>query len=612
MQQLFRFDSPRQYQELMLRDIYEALSAKRDILINAPTGIGKTDASIGAALTLAMENGLGVFFLTPKISQHRIALEVLQGIKRKFSVDLSFTDMVGKLNLCVNQEVNMLDSELFYRACDDRVKKGSCRFYTAAKDRYKDSLPADIPEAGCSGHGALLKASFDHGVCAYEISARLARNSRVIVADYAHFLNPYTKQTFLKKIGQGLEDKILIWDEAHNIISAANSYMSSSLSTLAIDNAAGELREVGGGVDLSYLKFTLERMAEKKLQSKSEAFVVEGDMPDEIVSNIGTITEQLEKAAMEYTEKTKAKRSALMHISRFLASWSRADPSTAKILSRHGKGVRISITCLYPASSLQIMRESYANVFMSATMLPLRMYAELLGSEGAEMRNYASPFPKQNRMAVIDDSVTTRYESRSPGEYKKIAARILDIKGRIPGNVAVFFPSFDVLEGVFRFIDGVEVFVQRRGMKSVAVEGLLRGFKESSGAVLMGVMGGSLSEGIDYANNIIKCVIVVGIPLSRPNLETSARIGYLDKRFQGQGADYAYTIPAVIRAIQAAGRAVRSETDRAVIVFMDSRYRWGLYSSLIGNSVPLMGSNDIMESIGGFWGGALKQVAAPK
>ena len=96
MDYLFRFDKPRPNQEAMIGDVYSALEHRRDIFINAPTGIGKTDASLGAALTFALKNGLDVFFLTPKISQHKIAMEAVSGIKKKFGLDFSFADIVGK------------------------------------------------------------------------------------------------------------------------------------------------------------------------------------------------------------------------------------------------------------------------------------------------------------------------------------------------------------------------------------------------------------------------------------------------------------------------------------------------------------------------------------
>jgi DNA excision repair protein ERCC-2 len=583
----------------MMVDIYSALSNGKSILANAPTGTGKTDAAIGAALTYAMEHDLSLFFLTPKTSQHRIAVEALSGIRKANGMDIGFVDFVGKSNLCINGEVSSLGRDAFYGACDAKVKAGKCSYFNKARDMSMD-VPENLFEASLEGHNSLLNASRSKGVCAYEISSFLAKKAKVVIADYAHLLNPYTKSTFMKKISGSLSNAVIIWDEAHNILGSASGYLSSSLSLNMLESAQKELQAVDSKIDLGYLKFAVERTAQKKLRAKKEAFAGIEDLPEELVKDGRNLSEQLEKAGLEYSEKTRAKRSSLIRLSRFITAWQDSDESVARIISKEGKQVRITLGCLYPEKSVSVFKEAYANVFMSATLVPLRMYAELFGIGDAECKDYKGSFPQKNRVSLIDDSVTTRYENRSVEQYRKIAARLMTLKGRVPGNVAVFFPSFALLDDVYRYMSDVVVFRQRPEMKSSALEELLCRFRKSDDSLLFGVMGGSLSEGVDYSGNVIKCIAVVGVPLEKPNLELSAKIEYYEKRFEGRGNSYAYTIPAVIRAVQAAGRAIRSETDRAVIVFMDSRYRWNIYSSLIRNSMPEMEVFDI-KKIDRFW-----------
>lgn len=601
MQFLFRFDKPRRFQQQMSDDIYAALSKGGDILVNAPTGVGKTDASLSAALRFAEENGLSLFFLTPKISQHKIAVEALKGIREKFGMKLRYVDMVGKQNLCTNMNVNGIGREAFYSACEKAVKANRCPMYSKFKEMAKSDIPADLESSCYEGHNALFAASFSNRVCAYELSSHLAKSAKVVIADYAHMLNPYTRSVFMKRIGHTLADSIIVWDEAHNIMSAASSYFSRSIGASTVDAAIGELASIGSSIDLSYLKFAIRKLGERKALTGGESFLAKGDMPHEVLDGIEAIIGELEKAGLEYLENSKAKRSSILSVSRFLSLWGEEDDSTARILSKMGNSVRISLSCLYPEKALEVFDSAYANVFMSATLLPLEMHAELLGVNGAETRSYGSPFPKANKIAFIDGSVTTKYDRRSPETYKMIASRISGIKSSIPGNVAVFFPGFEVLNSVYRHMKSGSIFIQRHGMHNMAVEQMLHEFKRSDDSLLFGVMGGSLSEGVDYADNVIKGVVIVGVPLTKPNLETRARIAYLDKRFNGRGSEYAYITPAVVRAIQAAGRAIRSERDRAVIVFMDSRYRWGTYSSLIRNTMEVIDSGDYISRISDFW-----------
>ena len=596
---LFRFDRPRPHQDRMMADIYSALTGKRSLLINAPTGIGKTDASISSVLTFAQEKGLKVFFLTPKISQHKIAVESLMGIREKFGISVNYIDMVGKRNLCVNTKVNFIEGESFYRSCDSLVKAKKCGFYTRAK--LKESV-AEVRQDALLGHNKFFDACFDRGLCAYEAASDIAKDSNFVIADYSHILNPNTRAAFMKRIGGRLENSIIIWDEAHNILNAASSYLSANLSTYSIANAQKELAEIDSSVDITYLDFVLESIAQKRLKdgTLTEAYFEPSDLDSFMPSSVAEITEQLEKTGLEYVSKTESKRSSLSHISRFLTSLAVSDDSCARIVSRKGKDIKLSIISLYPREPLAALKEAYANIFMSGTLLPLEMYRELFGMNEASVANYGSPFPKSNKLCLVDSDTSTKYADRSVEGYKKIAQRIGTVKDAVSGNVAVFFPSFDVLDSVYRYMGRQVEFIQRRDMRSVAVDSMIRDFKSGTDGLLFAVMGGSFSEGIDYANNVIKGIIIVGIPLERPNLELNSRISYMDKMFNGKGNEYAYIIPGVIRAAQAAGRAIRSESDRAFIVLMDKRYNWSIYKSLISNFVSISESPNYLVSIDEF------------
>jgi DNA excision repair protein ERCC-2 len=586
--ELFRFDRLREHQEQAISDIYNAISQKKSILMSAPTGLGKTDAAISAALRHALESNLNVFFLTPKISQHKIAAEAMQGINEKFGLGIKFADIVGKRNMCTNPDANSIESEAFYKECEKLVKNGKCGFFSAFKQSV-NALPNEIIDSANKGHNAVIGACFDYGMCAYEAATHLAKESRVVIADYSHILNPSIRSAFLKRIAHKLNDSIIIWDEAHNIIDLASKYTSINLTTNTIASADKELEKIGSKVDLGYLQFALEKLALKKLYNIREAFVSQEDMPEEINGNVDSISKALNEQGLEYIEKSKAKRSSILHVARFIEAWKNSDESFVRIISKEAKNIRLSIISLYPESIASTFNEAYANIFMSATLTPLSMYKELFGLKDAAAKQYGASFPVSNKLVFIDDSITTKYESRSIQEYKKIAQRISEIKKVIPGNIAVFYPSFELLNNVVRYMNNESIYIQRRSMGSIELESTLESFKKSSDSMLFGVMGGSMSEGVDYKGNVLKGIVIVGVPLAKPSLEINARIEYYNKRFNGKGVEYAYITPAVIKGVQAAGRAIRSETDKAVIVFMDKRYRWRIYN-------PVMGSDTIKES----------------
>ena len=112
-------------------------------------------------------------------------------------------------------------------------------------------------------------------------------------------------------------------------------------------------------------------------------------------------------------------------------------------------------------------------------------------------------------------------------------------------------------------------------MKGVENDKLIDDFKKQGdrgGAVLLGVQGGRNSEGGDFPGTTMESVVVVGVPYAKPTPRMEAQINYYDSRFDQKGRDYAYVLPAMTRAIQAAGRPVRRLDDRGVIVMLDQRF----------------------------------------
>jgi len=129
---------------------------------------------------------------------------------------------------------------------------------------------------------------------------------------------------------------------------------------------------------------------------------------------------------------------------------------------------------------------------------------------------------------------------------------------------------------------------------------MIENFKKYKNAVILAVASGSFSQGVDMPG-ILKSVIVVGLPLERPNLETRELINYYDKKFN-KGWDYGYVLPAITKVIQAAGRCIRSEKDRGIIIFLDERYAWPSYRRCFPNDIKMKISSDYGEDIKEFFG----------
>ena len=229
---------------------------------------------------------------------------------------------------------------------------------------------------------------------------------------------------------------------------------------------------------------------------------------------------------------------------------------------------------------------------MSATLTPLTMYKEIFGVDSVILKEYQSPFDSTKRLDLLIPDVTTKFTNRNEQQYIKIANYINKIVNIVPGNIIIYFPSFEILSEVIKFIKiSKPKIIQQENSSVEDFDRMIIEFKKGKrtfGNAMFAVMGGKASEGIDLPGDYLISAIIVGIPLGKMQLETKSKIEYYDKKYK-KGWEYAYIQPAIQKAIQSAGRVIRSIDDRGVIVYLDGRYAWrplqlihpALYVSLV-------------------------------
>jgi DNA excision repair protein ERCC-2 len=610
----FRHDSIRPFQKDLMEDIYGALSQGKNFMAQAPTGLGKTDAALSAAITYAVENDKTVFFLTPKISQHKIAMEAVNGIAKKNSLDIRAVDMLGRSHCCIDDSLAELDNESFHNACAKKRKDKQCEFYSNAKGHGRleearaESRFKVVLEGYGSGkdHSELIALGRSKRCCPYEWLLKLGAMSNVIIADYYHLMVPRVRDVFLMKVKKRIEDSIVIVDEAHNLASRIRGSLSHSINTFTFARMSKEMRFLGldaGPVEEEFIKWSAARLLEQR-----EKVIKPAEFHD-FIEMFGLSTEEavqrLEESGERFVEKT-SKKSACLRLARFLQEWSVEDRSV-RILKAKGGNFYLSKKLLDPSQATSMLNDCAGSVLMSGTLLPLEMHRDILGLDPGKtlMKAYPSPFSRSSIVNVICDDVTTRYSKRSEEEYCAIAKKIDALIARTPGGVAVFFPSYGVMKSVLSMVMSRNLLVQMPGMKPAEIRQMLREFR--GGGILCGVQGGSLSEGVDYSEGEIKTVIIVGVALEEMGLETRALIDYYDEKF-GRGWDYGYIYPGTIKALQAAGRARRKEVDRVAVVYMDERFRWNKYNWILDKKERIVVSGSPEGEVASFWKVIAKEI----
>jgi len=601
---LFPFENIREGQRQFLDDSREALRNGKVILAHAPTGIGKTAVALTAAIERAKETGKKVFFLTSKQSQHRIAVETLKGIKRL--TPIGAVDIISKQQMCPLPEASM-----YYRAfnefCAQRTKNRTCEYLTDSTEAV-DRINSEIMHVQ-----ELTDIATALGTCPHKAALDAAAAADVVICDYNYIFSDEISSSILTRMNVSLDDLIIIVDEAHNLPDRARDILTDSITLNSLTRAEKELRPVSaylssvlGGIaqEVQLMLEGMKENSEKPVSRQDFLNAVErvlaqglGEKP-----SYSSFVEELTRAGDIVMKKNNS--SSVIDTAMFLLGWKSGGKETAFFASNR-EGVRyLTYTLLDPAVLTEdVFAAVDSAIIMSGTLYPLEMYRDLLGiREKAVLKEYASPFPPENRRVVVAAGVTTAYKQRSVKMYQAYANRIADMARRVPGNVAVFFPSYYILEQVSERLSLFSLeksfIVERQGMNKAErdrVLGELERSKSRKGAVLLGVMGGSLSEGVDYMNNLLSAVAVAGLPLSPPSVETEALKEYYSRKFgQDKGYKYAYLFPAINRVLQAAGRAIRSESDRGLIFLMDDRYAEPRYSSLLpenfrGEKVTILG-----------------------
>jgi len=340
-----------------------------------------------------------------------------------------------------------------------------------------------------------------------------------------------------------------------------------------------------------------ERMKDSKEKLVSalgfDNFLSDFNMPQD------EIARHFEELGVEFVEKTNRK-SACLRLAKFIAGWKGDDNGVVRILKRNNDWFGLSKRYLDPSVGTSVLNKCHSAILMSGTLLPLEMHRDVLGLDenSTIMKKYLSPFDEKNTMHVIAEGHTTRYSKRKTENYVAMAQKIDSIIESTPGGTAVFFPSYVVQNAILPFMKAQNLIVQKADSGPKEIAQLLKRF--GMGGVLCGVQGGSLGEGVDYCNEEIKTAVIVGVALEEMSLEVEALIDFYDEKFS-KGWEYGYMWPAVIKAMQAAGRGIRKESDRCAIVYMDERFAWKNYKSVFDSGTRFIMSSEPEKYVKEFW-----------
>lgn len=602
----FPFERPRQGQHELIASIEEGINQKQKMLIQAPTGLGKTAGVLYPALKEALSRGQSVVYVTPKNSQHSVAEDAISRFQEKGASVKSLT-LTAKSKLCFKDEpICHPDYCEYARDYYSKVYDYSIQDILSRKKKLHSKVFRDLGE--------------EYQVCPYELQLEAVQEADTLICDYNYVFAPRSTLTPSEIIPVGQIGKPnLVVDEAHNLPSRAIDYYSPSLSTVTLE----KMREDILGLPKRFQKET-EEFLDLCIQVIIAVRPEQANKSALVQLNLQPFLEQdlkLKSFLSKYIESNPdiQPRDSVLRLCFYWSEFTEtlnfiADSSRKEFFTffhPHVTGGILQIICCDPSAMLQPCYESYDNtISFSATLKPFQYYAQLSGlpKEGLITSEFQSPFAKAHRKLVIIPQISTKFSNRERN-YPRVAEVIQKIVPLRKGNYFVFFPSFDFMERVLEKLivpEGFEVLKQFKDMKSSDIEVFLNHLKQqNTPTLLFAVQGGVFSEGVDYPGKMIIGAFVVGPPLPPFDLEREQMRSYYEKNFSA-GFDYAYTFPAMAKAVQSAGRVIRSETDRGLIVLVDERFIQPSYAQVMPkdwfeSSPQELVSKSILKEISEFW-----------
>lgn len=555
----------REGQRDLVVSVYRTILRKKKLFIQAPTGVGKTMATVFPAVR-AVGEGLGekIFYLTAKTITRTVAEQAFSLLKEKGLLYKTIT-LTAKEKICFCEEAE--------------CNPDACPYAKGHFDRVNDAVFDLITHSGDWSREVLEEQAKKHMVCPFEMSLDVSNWADAVICDYNYAFDPQAHlKRFFSESGKG--EYLFLIDEAHNLVERGREMYSASL----YKEDLLEVRKLVKAEDPKLAKGLSECNQQfLELKRECEHYQILKSV-SHIALKLMNVLSKLEDYLEECKDAEKKKRVLDFYfaVRSFLNIHDIMDENYVIFSEMMEDGrFQIKLFCVNPAVNLQnYLEQGNSTIFFSATLLPVHYYKKLLSVEKDDYAVYAhSSFPQENKFLFIGTDVSTRYTRRGESTYQRFARYIAVMAEQKKGNYMAFFPSYRFLEEVHTcFLECVDHEVdsicQVSYMDEEQREEFLEEFEQEREKSLVAfcVMGGIFSEGIDLTDDKLIGAVIAGTGLSQVCTEREILKQYFNAADM-DGFDYAYLYPGMNKVLQSAGRVIRTESDRGVILLLDDRFR---------------------------------------
>ena len=601
----------REGQKELVTSVYRTILRKKKLFIQAPTGVGKTMATVFPAVK-AVGEGLAekLFYLTAKTITRTVAqqaFEILKEGPRRENGQISESEQMRYKTIVLTAKEKIC-------FCDKaECNPDYCPYAKGHYDRINDAVYEMITETDDLSRSAIEQQAKKWQVCPFELGLDLSLWADAVICDYNYVFDPNAR---LKRFfGDNVKGEYLfLIDEAHNLVERGREMYSASLYKENIMKVRRLVKERDGKLARQLEDCNKQLLALKRECDGCQVLGSAGGIYLKLLSVMAEMERYLEECTEE--EIREEVLALYFEVRMFETIYERLDENYMiySEIDKEGK-FQIRLFCVNPSVNLkESLDKGISTVFFSATLLPIRYYKELLSTEKDDYAVYArSVFDKKNRLLMVGNDVSTRYTRRGEKMYRRYALYLKEMALAKTGNYMAFFPSYRFMEEVYEcFLDMVEeeniqldCLIQAPYMSEEAREIFLEGFEEERDVSLMGfcVMGGIFSEGIDLSEDKLIGAAIIGTGLPQVCRERELLKEYFDKK-EMRGFDYAYVYPGMNKVQQSAGRVIRTEEDRGIILLLDDRFQEKRYKETFPREwegYQMCNIKNVKEKIRKFW-----------
>ena len=545
--------------------VYRTIYHKKKLYIEAPTGVGKTIATVFPSVKAMGENITDrIFYLTAKTITRTVAEQTLE-LLRNQALFLKSVTLTAKDKICFLDEAD--------------CNPVSCEFAKGHYDRVNEALYDILTNVDNLSREEILRYAVKYQVCPFELSLDISLFADMIICDYNYLFDPhaYLRRFFAEGVR---ENYTFLIDEAHNLVERGRDMYSATLIKEDFLKLKAKVKDYDDKITRAIEGCNKELLVLKRISGEYRVLDEEEIAP--FVRRVLRLSSLIEEYLEEHDESPIRKDLLLYYfeISHFLLMNDNLDENYVIYTDfMEDNSFFVKLFCVNPSKNLKdCMLRGRSSILFSATLLPIEYYKSLLGAEEGDYEVYAgSVFNPQKRGLFIATDVTSRYTRRNSVEYENIADYIYNIVSCRNGNYMVFFPSFAFMENIagiyIEKYGSDELLIQSSAMKEKDREEFLQRFDEINEKTLVGmcVLGGIFSEGIDLKSDRLIGAIIVGTGLPMVCNERQILKTYFDRNGK-DGFDYSYKYPGMNKVLQAAGRVIRTAEDVGVVALLDERF----------------------------------------